>query len=103
MPVRELKVALVESHQQLVDELSAEWRQTVPSNTEPLVLLERDNQKRIVHIYVIWSKWQGIDRVVRSEIIMESAQKVLGPSEAINVTIAMGLLPDEAKQFGIQG
>ena len=86
----------------MVNELAAEWKN--PSqNVEPEILLERDRERRIVHVYVIWSKWAGVDRILRSEIVMDAAAQALPEDEVLNIIVAMGLTPDEADRSGIGG
>jgi hypothetical protein len=50
----------------------------------------------------VWSRWSGIDRAERSEIIMDAAEKTLGPSKALDITVAMGLEPAEARRMGLK-
>lgn len=54
-----------------------------------------------VHLFVIWSKWAGLEQVVRSRIILDAYEAWKGEQEALRVTVSMGLLPEEAKTMGI--
>jgi hypothetical protein len=101
MPVRELASKHPPEHAELVTELAREWKN--PSQgPEPLILFERDPKKKVMHVYVVWDKWRNTDRVARSEIIMDAAERSLPADEVLNITIAMGLTPDEAQRFGIR-
>jgi len=101
MPVRELTSKHPPEHAELVKELVREWKS--PSQSpEPVILFERDSKKKVVHVYVVWDKWRDTDRVARSEIIMDAAEQTLPADEVLNITIAMGLTPDEAHRFGIK-
>jgi hypothetical protein len=100
MPVRQFIPPRSSDYRTFVDELAAEWIKPSRSD-EPLILEERGRDKKIEHVYVVWSKWHQVDRVERSEIIMDAAEKKLAPDEALNITIAMGLTPDEARRMGL--
>jgi hypothetical protein len=102
MPVRQIAPARSSEHHTLVDELAAEWGAAQSANAEPVILEERERGGRLVHVYVVWSKWRHMDRVERSEIIMEAAEKHLPQDQVLNVSIAMGLTPDEASRFGLK-
>ena len=101
MPIRELASKHPPEYAELVTDLVREWKN--PSQSpEPVILFERDSKKQVVHVYVVWGKWRHTDRVARSEIIMDAAEQVLPATEVLNITIAMGLTPDEAQRSGIQ-
>ncbi|MCY2951655.1 MAG: hypothetical protein NTU53_06715 [Planctomycetota bacterium] len=100
MPVRQINPTRSSDHQALVRDLVAEW--TKPSGSpEPVILEELDQKRKLAHVYVVWTKWSDIDRVERSEIIMDAAEKRLSAQDVLNITIAMGLTPDEARQMGL--
>jgi hypothetical protein len=103
MPVKAFQQVRSVEHHQLVDELYAEWTRPSPDAVEPVILEEAGRNKKLVHLYVIWSKWAHIDRIERSEIIIEAAEKKLPQNEWLEISIAMGLTPEEARQMGISG
>lgn len=87
--------------------LEAELRQQIetelksPSDIpEPLIVVEYPSPGTI-HLFVIWTKFQGYDQTVRSRIILDAFTNVRGTQEALDVTVSMGLTPDEATQMGI--
>src|SRR5258708_2782468 len=102
MPVKPLVQKRSTDYDRLVDELFAEWTTPNPKASEPVILEEKGRNGKLVHLYVVWSKWAHTDRVERSEIIMDAAQKKLRPGDLLEITIAMGLTPDEAKQMGLE-
>ena len=102
MPVRDIKPSFFEEHTELVRLLAAEWSNPNPSAAEPVIGIERGLDGLPAHVYVVWSKWEYVDRVERSEIVMEAATIALSPEEVNNITIAMGLTPEEAPSMGIQ-
>ncbi|HVX84854.1 MAG TPA: hypothetical protein VH253_08570 [Phycisphaerae bacterium] len=85
---------------QLSGELLAEWRNPHAESREPIIIKDGGGSKP-VHLYVIWSAWQPVDQLERSEIIMDVYEQVAGIEEAANVTIAMGLTEQEAHRLGI--
>jgi len=54
-----------------------------------------------VHLFVVWRRWAGLDQVVRSRIILDAYEEWRGEQEALQVTVSMGLLPEEARSMGI--
>lgn len=100
MPVRQITPTRSRDHDALVGELAAEWM-TPSGNPEPIILEERGRDRKLVHVYVVWGKWQHLERIERSEIIMDAAEKKLSPDDVLNISIAMGLTPDEAKRMGL--
>lgn len=106
MPVKQLRQNRSADYGTLVQELAAEWKASASApgsrQPEPVILLETDRAGHPVHVYVVWSKWEHVDRVERSEIIMDAAEAALAPSATANITIAMGLTQAEAQQMGIQ-
>jgi hypothetical protein len=102
MPVRQMNTARSLEYDALVQKLVAEWKSGNSLNPQPVILEERDRRSSLVHVYVIWDEWAAVDRVMRSEIIMDAAEKHLPANEVDNITIAMGLTADEAKRMGIQ-
>ena len=102
MPVKPLVQKRSSDYDQLVDELYAEWARPNSTVSEPVILEEKSRSGKLVHLYVVWSKWSPVDRVERSEIIMDAAQKKLSTDDLLEITIAMGLTPDEAKNMGLE-
>jgi hypothetical protein len=68
---------------------------------EPEIVIERPNPST-THLYVIWSKWNGFEQMVRSRIILEAYHEARGEEESVKVTVAMGLTPSEADRLGIK-
>jgi hypothetical protein len=102
MPVKQIGPIRYANHDALVRELLEEWNNPNASRAEPIILEESAPGARIAHVYVIWSKWEQMDRVERSEIIMEAAQRRLGPQDLANISIAMGLSAQEAQRLGLK-
>jgi hypothetical protein len=102
MPVRQYNATRPPDQGLLVDRLAQEWRTPDPAATEPVILEEPDGKRQIIHVYVIWSDWAHLDRTRRGEIIMDAAERVKPVEELLNITIAMGLTPEEADRFEIK-
>jgi hypothetical protein len=103
MPVRNInKLEHSTEYAALVDELFAEWQNVHSTNREPVILVEKTRDGKPAHFYVIWTKWSAVERNVRSEIIMDAAEKKFSPDDMQAVTIAMGLTPDEADRFNLK-
>ncbi len=102
MPVRRYSVAQSPDVSRLVNQLVAEWRSPNSAAAEPVILEERDRHGQVVHVYVVWSDWAHLNREQRGEVIMDAAEQVKPKDEVLNITIAMGLTPDEADRFQIK-
>jgi len=102
MPVKQIGPVRYANHDSLVQELLNEWSNPNASRTEPIILEESGPGAKIAHVYVIWSKWEQMDRVERSEIIMEAAERRLPPQDVANISIAMGLTAQEAQRLGLK-
>lgn len=106
MPVRRLvkigQLRVEDAHiRDLVDNLATEWTAEHPGDADaPLITEMRDPNSGVVHLYVVWSAFQGIGHQQRSEIIMDAYERVAS-ADIPNVTLAMGLLPAEAERMGI--
>jgi hypothetical protein len=102
MPIERRSPPKPPETQSLLDELKREWELGEQStNSEPRIILEERSKRSPLHIYVIWSKWENLSQLYRSEIIMDAAEKVLEPEDMIRITIAMGLTSeDELKRMG---
>lgn len=82
--------------------LVQEWSKIRSTAAQPIILEDRGRGKQPVRIYVVWDDWNELSGIERSEIIMDAFEEVHGESEAVNVTVAMGLTPLEADHMGIQ-
>ena len=102
MPVKQFIQERSETHDQLVGDLLREWKCPNQGNTEPVILEETGQDGKLAHIYVVWSRWAHLDRIERSEIVMEAAERKMPPHRVMDISIAMGLTPDEAKRMRIK-
>jgi len=87
------------TEEDLKNELLDELR-TPKTTGEPDVIIQGAAPAG-VHLFVVWSKWAGLEQVVRSRIILDAYEEWRGEQEALRVTVSMGLLPEEAKIMGI--
>ena len=100
MPVRDkLNIVGVAGEEDLVRELETELR-TPKDSGGPLFIIERPHP-RTIHLFVIWSKWQDLEQVVRSRMILDVYRLVKGETDASDITVAMDLTPTEANRLGI--
>jgi hypothetical protein len=67
---------------------------------EPIIVVERPHASTI-HLFGIWSKFEPLEQLVRSRILLDAFEAVRGKEEALKVTVSMGLTPDEARRLGI--
>lgn len=85
--------------------LLEEWRSPNPNTDEPVIIETADKlrpQQAPTHLYVIWNEWGHLSQRRRSEMMMEVYEQVRGRAAALNVTFAMGLTAEEAKNLGIR-
>lgn len=101
MPVREISGKWeVAGEAALCAELKDELDQPKDSG-EPEIIIDRPNPSTS-HLFVIWSKWENLEQMVRSRIIFDAYTAAKGEAEAVKVTVAMGLTPPEAERLGLQ-
>ncbi len=106
MPVRKQSVASRRHgdirFSDLKRRLIAEWREeAAQAGAAPEIVEETNAAQKLVHVYVIWDDWADIDAQTRSEMIVDALQEVRGTAAVLDLSIAMGLTPAEAKRIGI--
>lgn len=85
--------------------LTQEWERPDPNATEPIIIETSNSlrpQQTPTQLYVIWSEWRDLMPRRRSEMMMDAYIATRGRSSALNVTLAMGLTPQEADNLGIK-
>jgi hypothetical protein len=107
--IMEVKMSLAQITQhinsqyaEMEERLVQEWQQPQSGIVEPIIIMEAERQQTPTHLYVIWSEWSNISMRDRSKMILKSYERVEGRCFAHNVTVAMGLTPEEAQQMGIK-
>ena len=102
--LQRLNVSTTDRQAHLAEILEAEWQN--PRNPEPLIIEERPRQEAPPnHIYVVWQEWSDLTPMERSRVIFAAyAQKLGSTAEASlqEVTLAMGLTPEEARRMNIE-
>ncbi len=89
----------------LLATLQQEWQSPNPAAVEPVIIETSDvlrPQQTPTHLYVIWNAWHDLTPRRRSEMIMDAYIAVRGRAYALNVTLAMGLTPEDADNLGIK-
>ena len=98
---------LTDRQAQLTERLEAEWNnpQEDRPGTEPVIIEESTrNSPAPVHLYVVWQEWSDLSPLERSRTILKAYERHLGEANAAQVTeitLAMGLTPDEARLMKI--
>lgn len=87
-----------EGREQLVGTLYREWAKE-SSDAEPMIITEGGSEESPKHIYVVWEAWSDLDQRERSEIIMDTAEKIYPREAALSITVAMGLTREEARRM----
>ncbi len=88
--------------QSLTTSLIREWQEPHAEH-EPLIIEETGSSGGTLrHVYVVWSEWEDLSPLERSRIILRATEQVRGMEAAVDVTVAMGLIPQEAKTLGIE-
>ncbi len=54
-----------------------------------------------VRVYVVWAKWSGVREDYRTAAILDAYERALGTDAAQRVIVALGVMPEEAKELGI--
>ena len=87
---------------ELYHRLVKEWTQPQDAEPEPVIIEDFVTEQHAYHIYVIWGEWDGLGQRERSDIIINAYGVTHKPEELLQVTVAMGLTPEEAKHMGIE-
>ncbi len=93
------------NYDRLLARLQQEWQQPNPAAEEPVIIETSDvlrPQQTPTHLYVIWGEWRELTPRRRSEMMMDAYIAARGRAHALNVTLAMGLTPEEADNLGIK-
>jgi hypothetical protein len=102
MPVHKISRAENGQVADLKKQLVAEWKAAKSKAKEPVILVDEGRADEPVHVYVIWSKWMGMDQETRSQVILDAYREVTGDDAVLLVTVAMGLTRGEADNMGIR-
>lgn len=89
------------SNDRLKQRLIAEWRDREHVEPRPTIVQEQDESGVVVHVYVIWEEWIDMTQEERSAVITDAYWEAFGEA-GLALTVAMGLLPDEANRLGLE-
>ena len=102
--LQRINLVTTDRQARLAELLEAEWES--PQNAEPLIIEEKPREEAPPnHIYVVWQEWSDLSPLERSRVIFAAYAHKLGPANeglVQEVTLAMGLTPDEAKAMNIE-
>lgn len=104
MPVRQFVSNIAERDTQPLEErLIQEWKTPQEKAAEPIIVeCRREPHGHPTHLYVIWDSWAGIEPFERSVIIMRAYEATHDRDDILYVTVAEGLMFEEAKRLGIR-
>ncbi len=88
-------------YSELEERLVREWQHPQEGIAEPIIIAEAERQQVPTHLYVIWREWADMSLRDRSKLILKAYERVQGANFALNVTVALGLTPEEAERQGI--
>lgn len=103
MPVINRKLGAHSStNERLRDRLVAEWQRAQDAEEpRPTIVEETDDSGNVVHVYVVWDAWANLEQEQRSAIITDAFWEAFG-EKGLALTVAMGLLPEEAEKMGLE-
>lgn len=105
MPFGHIIVQTDTQTRELSERLRREWSHPQDAPDSPVIIETTDKlrpQQTPTHLYVIWDAWRDLAQRERSEMMMEVYEDVRGRPFALNVTVAMGLTPQEAERLNIR-
>jgi hypothetical protein len=103
VPVKRMEKKLyTEDAEALKMELLQEWNNPTDDDSKPIILEEGIPSGSVIRIYVIWDKWDGIDRTLRGEVIMDAMEERYVHEYVHRTTLALGLTKDEADRLRIK-
>lgn len=83
----------------LVAELHRDDATAQPPYAPTIYMEESGTPDNYARWYAVWGEFEDVDNQERSRLILTAVREALGVEEALRVTVAMGLTPEEAKQF----
>lgn len=79
--------------------LIAEWREEGGEAPAPDIEELTNAQGRTVQVTVSWDAWTDLDAQTRSEMIVDAFKAVRGTEAVVDLSLAMGLTPAEARHL----
>ena len=77
---------------------------TPPPAGGPVIYREESGTpERYTRWYVVWRQFEGVDAEDRSRVILDAVEQVFGRADALRVSIAMGLTPEDPVAQDIAG
>lgn len=70
-------------------------------NRQPIITEDHRVRKGIVHVQVLWDRWQECSEIERWEIILEAYRQVRGEKYAEQIRLATGFTMPEAARIGL--
>jgi hypothetical protein len=104
MPLIKTQPKPAHGHPELVNELARELRDPKPQGGTgvPDIYEERQTFGNHLNVRVVWDKWEGIPHAERGPIILDAYRKARDEVEMLNITLALGLTPDENRRLGVE-
>jgi hypothetical protein len=84
----------------LVQELARELA-SPGGKPQPLIVERHLPATNSRHVHVVWDEWGDLADEERSAVIIQAYAKVEGDEAASNITVALGLRPEDAITFGV--
>lgn len=100
-PTRLDEAQAAELREGLVAELRRAEETPAPAGAPVIYMEESGTPDNYTHWYAVWDRFEGVDNEERSRLLLEAIREVQGATEALRVTIAMGLTRAEAEGFGL--
>ena len=87
-------------HEKLVRRLAQELK-SPGSELQPLILEQEIEATGSRHVHVIWDRWKELSEEQRSDIIWDAYAEAEGVDAGEDITLASGLIPQEAVVLGL--
>jgi hypothetical protein len=84
----------------LTEAVLREWKKKDEEKL-PIVIEEPLRNTDALQVYVVWSEWLDVDEEHRTAAILDAYEKNFGATKARQIIVALGVLPQEAKELGI--
>lgn len=101
MPVIKRAQTRRSGDENLIERLVEEWNHEGSQAPQPTIIEEKDEAGVTRHVYVIWAAWGALDQQARSEVITEAFWRTYGEEQGLELIVAMGLTPDEARRMNL--
>ena len=86
----------------LVARLASEIKGSASFEVDAPYVREEATPFGTMQVTVMWDKWRDLSHEDRGKVITQAYLEASGPTEALKITVALGLTHEEARKLGVR-